>query len=239
MKTGASMIDRFTEMAKDYDEHNRRLASIADNLHFLIGLVLKELPARSRVLCAGVGTGAEILALSEVFPEWTFVGVDPSGGMLEVCRHRLAEAGILERCELVEGYVQDAPPGEAFDAALSIFVAHFVPREDRIPFYRGMVERLVPKGVLVDVAICQDLDAPEFPFLLKNWAAVQSTAATTPEGLANLESQLRGILTVVPPRETEDLLRRCGIAHPVRFFQAFLIGGWYGFKEPPPGPGFT
>lgn len=237
--TNASMIDRFTDLAKDYDEHNRRLASIADNLHFLIRLVLNELPARARVLCVGVGTGAEILAVSKAFPEWTFVGVDPSGGMLEVCRRRLGEAGILDRCELVEGYVQDVPQGESFDAALSIFVAHFVPREDRIPFYRGMVDRLVPKGVVVDVAICQDLDAPEFPFLLKNWAAVQSATATTPEGLANLESQLRNVLSVVSPRETEDLLRRCGIAHPVRFFQAFLIGGWYGIKDPSPAPTST
>ena len=52
-------------------------------MHFLIGLVLKELPTDARILCVGVGTGAEIFSLAEEYPEWTFVGVDPSADMLE------------------------------------------------------------------------------------------------------------------------------------------------------------
>lgn len=37
----------------------------------------------------GVGTGAEILSLSSAYPEWTFVGMDSSVSMLDVCRARL------------------------------------------------------------------------------------------------------------------------------------------------------
>ena len=40
-------------------------------LHLLIRLVLRELPTRARVLCVGVGTGVEIVALSDAFPEGT------------------------------------------------------------------------------------------------------------------------------------------------------------------------
>ncbi|MBK9038033.1 MAG: hypothetical protein IPL83_02540 [Bdellovibrionales bacterium] len=58
MKTNPSVIDHFTEAAKVYDEKNRQLAPIADNMHFLIRLVLKSAPAKARVLCVGVGTGA-------------------------------------------------------------------------------------------------------------------------------------------------------------------------------------
>jgi hypothetical protein len=36
------------------------------------------------------------------------------------------------------------------------------------------------------------------------------------------------ILRVLPHGETERMLRECGVLTPVRFFQAFLIAGWYG-----------
>src|SRR5512133_1141600 len=105
MKTNPTVIDHFTDTAKVYDERNRQLAPIINNLHFLIRLILKNAPVRARVLCVGVGTGAEILSLSEAFAEWTFVGVDPSVGMIDICRERLSNAGVMNRCELINGYV--------------------------------------------------------------------------------------------------------------------------------------
>ena len=231
MKSDSTIIDHFTDAAKAYDERNLRLAPISANMHFLIGLILKSLPARARVLCVGVGTGAEILALARLYPEFIFVGVDPSIGMIEVCRERLAEAGALHRCELIQGYADDLPQGEAFDAALSILVAHFVKRVDRLAFYQAICKRLGPNGVFVDTEISFDLDAPEFPSMLRSWAAMQSLTGATPESLANLSTQLRDVLTVLPPAETEDLLKQSGIPLPVRFFQAFMICGWYGVRS--------
>jgi SAM-dependent methyltransferase len=73
------------EASRAYDDKNSKLAPISENMHFLIRLVLKGLPPRSRVLCVGVGTGAEILSLFRAFPDWTFLGVDPSAEMLKVC----------------------------------------------------------------------------------------------------------------------------------------------------------
>ncbi len=232
MKPGPTVIDHFTEAAKVYDEKNRQLAPIADNMHFLIRLILKNAPVRARALCVGVGTGAEILSLSKAFPEWTFVGVDPSIGMLNVCRERLETAGVLNRCELIQGYVHDVPPGESFDVALSVLVAHFVKREDRLSFYQAMSSRLLPNGVLINTEISYDLNSPEFPLMLKNWEAVQLLMGAAPESLANLSQVLREMLSVISPTETEKLLKQSGIQLPVRFFQAFMISGWYGTKNP-------
>lgn len=230
MSTNPAMIGHFTDAARVYDERNRQIAPIVDNLHFLIRLVLKDAPIRSRVLCVGVGTGAEILSLSKAFPEWRFTGVDPSIGMLDVCRERLGNAGIVDRCELVHGYVDDLPQGEHFDVAISILVAHFVKREERLNFYRGMWVRLCAKGILVTSEISFDLQSQEFPLMVKNWAEVQSLLGATPESLANLPVMLREMLTVISPSETEGILRQCGMSLPVRFFQAFMISGWYGIK---------
>lgn len=219
------------DLSRVYDERNQRLAPLSDGMHFLIRLLLQDLPARARVLCVGVGTGAEILSLSREFPEWTFVGVDPSAPMLEVCRERLEAAGVMGRCELLHGYVHDVASGESFDAALSILVAHFVPRADRPGFFQNMTNRLRPGGVLVNAEISCDLEGPEFPVMLKHWEHVQTLMGGTPETLAKLPQQLREVLTVLPPAETERLLRESGIARPVRFFQAFMISAWSGRKD--------
>jgi tRNA (cmo5U34)-methyltransferase len=231
MKTSPTVIDHFTEAAKTYDEKNRQLAPIVDNMHFLIRLILRDAPIQARVLCVGVGTGAEILSLAKAFPEWTFVGVDPSIGMLNVCSERLKSAGALNRCELIHGYVHDVPSGENFDVVLSILVAHFVKREDRLSFYQAMCNRLCTNGILINSEISYDLNSPEFPSMLENWKTVQSMMGATPESLANLSQVLREMLSVISPIETENLLRQSGINLPVRFFQAFMISGWRGIKN--------
>lgn len=218
------------EASQFYDEKNKRLAPIADNMHFLIRLVLKNLPVRSRILCVGVGTGAEILSLSKEFPEWTFVGLDPSAPMLEVCRERLQNAGVADRCELVHGYIQDLPRGEDFDAALSILVAHFVKREERLSYFQTINTHLRKGGYFINTEISFDLNSREFPSMLENWKQVQTLMGATPESLAALPTLLREALSVLPPAETETLLRQSGFDQALRFFQAFMIVGWYGVK---------
>lgn len=56
------------DVADAYDARNNALAPISNNLHFLLRLVLADLPVDARVLCVGVGTGAEILSLASAFP---------------------------------------------------------------------------------------------------------------------------------------------------------------------------
>lgn len=226
-----TVIDHFSQAAKAYDEKNQQLAPIADNMHFLIRLILKNAPVHARVLCVGVGTGAEIFSLLKAFPEWTFVGVDPSIGMLDVCREKLKSAGVLDRCELIHGYVQDVLPGENFDIALSILVGHFVKIEEKLNFYKAMCYRLRPNGILINSEISFDLSSAEFPLMLENWKEIQLLMGATPESIANLSKVLQEMLSVISPEETESLLKQSGIQLPVRFFQSFMISGWYGTKE--------
>lgn len=226
------MADFFTkEMSQNYDAKNRRLAPIADNMHFLIGLLLKDLPSQARILCVGIGTGAEILSLAKERPQWQFVGVDPSASMLEVCQQKLQEAGIEHRCQLIHGYIQDVPEGEHFDGALSVLVAHFVSREERLSFFQNIFARLKKSGCFVNTEISCDLNSPEFPQMLEVWSEVQKLMGATPESLASLPRQLKDVLTVLSPAETESLLQQCGVSSPLRFFQALMIVGWFGRKS--------
>jgi tRNA (cmo5U34)-methyltransferase len=219
------------EMSLAYDERNRRLAPISECMHFLIRLILRDFPAHSRVLCVGVGTGAEILSLAKAFPEWTFVGIDPSAPMLDVCRERLSAAGVINRCELVHGYVHDAPSGENFDIALSILVGHFVKREDKLSFYRGMCQRLRQGGCLINAEISIDLNSADFPSMLRCWEGVQSLMGANADSLQALPKQLREVLSILPPMEIEEVLTQSGVDSPVRFFQALMICAWFGTKK--------
>lgn len=218
------------EMAEAYDRRNAGLRPISDSLHFLMGLALKDLPDDARVLCVGVGTGAEILALARVYPGWTFVGVDPSGEMLGVARHRLSEAGVLDRCALIEGYVGDVAE-TGFDAVVSLLVAHFIQRADRPGFYRAIHDRLKPGGRFLSAEISADLDAATFPAMLEDWKQVQTLMGATPDSLARLADMMRDVLGVLPPEETEALWRDAGFGLPVNFFQAFMIRGWHARKS--------
>lgn len=217
------------EIADAYDRRNAGLKPISDGLHFLMRLVLADLPKKARVLCVGVGTGAEILSLAQAFPRWTFVGVDPSVEMLTVGVHRLTDAGVADRCDLIHGYVDDVAEA-GFDVVVSLLVAHFIRREGRPAFYSAIHDRLKPGGRFVSAEISGDLDAPEFPAMLADWKQIQTLMGATPESLAKLEDGLRDVLGVLPVPETEALWRDAGFPLPVPFFQAFMIRGWHATK---------
>jgi tRNA (cmo5U34)-methyltransferase len=71
-------LDHFGEdRARSYDQNNRHLAPILENLHYLIEILLSDLDPRARILCVGAGTGTEMIALGHAFPSFSFVAVDP------------------------------------------------------------------------------------------------------------------------------------------------------------------
>ena len=108
-----------------YTEGPLRFVPGLDALHSMTGLLLAErVPAHARVLVLGAGGGIELRSLASTQPKWTFVGVDPAAAML-----RLAERTVgrdMDRVELIEGYIDDAPPGP-FDAATCLLTLHFLP----------------------------------------------------------------------------------------------------------------
>ncbi|MDG2522182.1 class I SAM-dependent methyltransferase [Caulobacter segnis] len=218
------------DMAEAYDQRNSGLKPISDSLHFLMALLLKDLPRDARALCVGVGTGAEILSLAKAFPDWTFVGVDPSAEMLSVGRHRLEQARVLDRCELIHGYA-DAVTETGFDVVVTLLVAHFIKRDDRPAFYAALHDRLKSGGRLVSAEISCDLEGAEFPAMLEDWKSIQTLMGATPESLGKLEDMLRSVLGVVPPSETEAMWQAAGFPLPVPFFQAFMIRGWHAARR--------
>ena len=102
------------EAVARHPEGPQRFAPGFDALHLMTGTLLAErAPSDATVLVLGAGGGLE-KAMAEAHPSWRFVGVDPSEEMLKLAAR--TPGPLVERAELVQGHIEDAPAGP-FDAA--------------------------------------------------------------------------------------------------------------------------
>lgn len=225
----------FDQQASSYDQQWSKTAPINAALHFLTRAVLAELPPQAKILCVGAGTGAEILALAEHFPEWHFTAVEPSGAMLDVFRRRAEEHGIAARCVFHAGYLDSLPSRGPFDAATAFLVSHFIlERASRVAFFQSIAERLRPTGILLSSDLAGDLGAADCQDLLEVWFRVMSGsgAAPSPEGLTRMREAYSRDVAILPPQDVRDILTRGGFGAPVLFFQAGMIHAWYAKRSP-------
>lgn len=220
----------FDTQAASYDQQWSKTAPINAALHFLTRAVLAELPPRANILCVGAGTGAEILALAQHFPEWHFTAVEPSKAMLDVFRRRAEEEGISSRCVFHPGYLDSLPSQDSFDAATAFLVSHFIlERESRSAFFQGIANRLRPEGILLSSDLAGDLAAADCQDLLEVWFRVMSGSGATPspEGLMRMREAYRRDVAILPLQEVREMIMHAGFDSPVLFFQAGMIHAWY------------
>ena len=225
----------FDQQAASYDQQWRKLAPINDALHLLTRTVLAELPPQAHILCVGSGTGAEILALAQNFPEWHFTAVEPSTAMLDVFRNRAEEQGIASRCVFHPGYLDSLPATGLFDAATAFLVSQFIlERQVRSQFFQSIAERLRPAGLIVSSDLAGDLAAPECRDLLDVWFRVMtgSGALPSPEGIERMRAAYSRDVAVLPPQDVRAIIMRGGFDAPVLFFQAGMIHAWYAKRLP-------
>lgn len=215
-----------SEFSRQYDASNSRFSAINDNLHFLVALLLRDLPADARILCVGVGTGNEIIYHAVKNHGWHFTGVDPSPDMLEVCASKLEQAEIKDRCTLIEGYLDNIPDNVAYDAVLCLLVTHFIQKSDRGGIYCEIKKRLKTRGRLIVAEIAGDTTTGNFDEQLSGWAALQAISSPNIPMLEDLKTLLRKRLLLLPPEKTEELILNAGFSPPHHFFQSLLIHAW-------------
>jgi len=109
-----------------------------------------------RAIDIGAGTGLLGLALSDQLGE--LVLAEPSVGMLEVVREKLAAVGPPNVTAVRFDLTSDTPPGEPFDLAVSLLVLHHV--EDTGAALAAILRLLRPGGRLA----LADLDAEDGSF---------------------------------------------------------------------------
>ncbi|WP_141733895.1 class I SAM-dependent methyltransferase [Oligoflexus tunisiensis] len=216
------------EQADSYDERWVKLAPMIDGLHFLSRIVLSDLPADGSVLCVGAGTGSELIALAQAFPACSFTAVDPSGAMLDVCRKKAERAGVLSRCQFHEGYLNTLAADKRFDAATSILVSQFLPKEEeRRSFFREILRRLNPGSSLISADLASPVEPSVYGNLMEFWVRALMYSGFPRETAVASTSRWGHEVAVSKPKEIEAIMASSGFEYPTLFYQALFIHAWH------------
>jgi len=215
------------EHADSYESRFAPMAPIRDALQMLTRSALHRLPHDARILCAGVGTGLEMIDLARLHPGWTFVGADPAPAMLDNCLRAAEAAGVSDRCTLHDGYLDSLGDKGPFDGATSLLVSHFILDLDaRQAYFAEIAKRLAPGGVLVAADLSCDPDGPAHDALMAAWCDVLRLIGQDDAAIASYTDNLAKGVRLVAPDDQAALIARAGFAPPTRIFQAGLIHGW-------------
>lgn len=215
-------------MAESYDKRTRD-GGIKESLFEAAKRVLtKDLPEESRVLCVGAGTGAEIISFARAFPKWTFTAVDPSSEMLDKAQEKMESLDITSRVTFHVGTLETLPADQKeFDLATSILVSHFLGGEaERTEFFRGMSNRLKPKGYLVTADLVSDVAGSRG--LLPAWLSVLKESGFPYEELEAKGEALGGGkgIPFLPIDTLKTLITSAGFNEPLQFYQWLYIHGF-------------
>lgn len=132
-------MSTFDERARTWDTPERR--ERAERVAAAIRAVVPLSP-EMRAIEVGAGTGLLGLALAGDVGE--LVLADPSTGMLEVAREKVAERDGGDVSAIQFDLLTDAPPQPAFDLATSLLVLHHLP--DTTEALRRILALLRPGG---------------------------------------------------------------------------------------------
>ena len=209
-----------------YADGPRRFVPGLDALHRMTGLLLAErAPADATVLVLGAGGGSEIKAMAEAQPGWRFVGVDPAGEMLRLAERVLGP--VMDRVELVQGYIDDAPEGP-FDAATCLLTLHFLKAEERTRTVREIHRRLRPGAPFVAAHASFPQAPAERDLWLDRYAAYPIAMGADPEEVGKARAAVAASLNSFTPERDEEILRDGGFSDAALFYAAFTWRGWIG-----------
>lgn len=222
------LVAVFDKQASGYEEQQKKLALVHEGLYFQLQWVLADLPQDARILCVGLGAGAELSYLAARFPDWRFTAVEPSGEMLNVCRQRAEREGFASRCVFHEGYVESLPDIGLHDAATCFMVSQFIlDRHERSRSFRAISDRLEQSGVLVSADLSSAVGSAEYQALLKVWVSMLHAAKAPPDAMARTHSAWAKDVAILPPEEVESIIALGGFASPVQFYQAGFVHAWF------------
>jgi ubiquinone/menaquinone biosynthesis C-methylase UbiE len=146
-------MSRFDEKAADWDTPERR-----ERAQTVAQAIRERVPLSRDMRAVDLGAGTGLLGLDLLRDVGSMVLADPSAGMVEVARQKIADGSIAGATAVVYDLPAEPPPGAPFDLAVSLLMLHHV--EDTAATLRSVLEMLAPGGRMALV----DLDAEDGTF---------------------------------------------------------------------------
>ena len=207
-----------------YAEKTRRLVPGWSDLQRMAALLVAErVPERANVLVVGAGGGVELTLFAQTYPQWRFVGVDPSSSMLELAATALGP--LIERARLHHGYVDTAPAGP-FDAATCLLTMHFVAADERRRMLQEIRSRLQPEAPFVMAHMSFPQDAEQKKRWLSRYIAFAVASGVEFESADKAASAIEANLPLISPVEEEAMLGEAGFKNTQLFYAGLAFRGW-------------
>jgi tRNA (cmo5U34)-methyltransferase len=210
-----------------YADKTRRLVPGWSDLQTMAALLVAErAPEQAEILVVGAGGGVELTVFADTYPEWRFVGVDPSRPMLE-----LAEAALgprMARVDLHHGYIDTAPDGP-FDGATCLLTMHFVAIEERIAMLKDIARRLKPGAPFVMAHLSFPQAEGERALWLSRYAAFAIASGVDPEAARGAATAIGSKLPLLGPDTEEALLEEAGFTGARLFYAGLAFRGWVAY----------
>jgi demethylmenaquinone methyltransferase / 2-methoxy-6-polyprenyl-1,4-benzoquinol methylase len=211
----------FDRIAGRYDLLNRIISLGMDRGWRRKLVEALQLGAGAAALDVATGTGDVALTLASAHPDARIVGLDPSAGMLEVGRTKVAAAGLTERIELTEGDAQDMPFGtDTFDGSCISFGIRNVP--DRVQGLREMARVTKPGGRVCVLELGEPRAGVLTPFARFHVHQVVPRLGALLSGETEYHYLQASIAAFPAPEAFCDIMRDAGL-HEVSF-TAFQFG---------------
>lgn len=221
-------LDKFADpdAVASYAENPPRYVPGFADLHRMTGILLaKHVPDDAHILVLGAGGGLELKALAVAYPGWRFTGVDPAGAMLDLAARTLGPDA--HRAELIEGYIDDAPPGP-FDGAVCLLTLHFLGAEERTRTAAAIRERLKTGAPFVAAHGSYPQDATRDQWL-DRYAAFAIAAGAIPEQAHGARDAVSKAVNMLSPEQDEAVLHAAGFRKVTPFYAAFTWRGWVSY----------
>lgn len=221
------------EWATNYQRRADAAIPGREGLYRLCCAVFRPMPSNARVLVVGCGTGEDLIPLAKAFPLASFMGIDPSTAMLEVCAKRVAEERFDDRVRLEAIRLDALRIDEEFDAATAILVSQHIESDARAQeFFSTLAALIKPDGRLysadMHIGVGQDRDA-----MLALWR--EQALMSGMEGPV-VDGMLARFRDAVRPRDETTLvhfLQQAGFCDILKPFSSLIYGAWSARKRAP------
>jgi tRNA (cmo5U34)-methyltransferase len=211
----------------NYAERTARLVPGLHDLQKMVALLVAErAPELAKVLVVGAGGGMELKELAQTYPQWHFVGVDPSKPMLDLAEATLGP--LSARVELHHGYTETAPLGP-FDAATCLLTMHFLAIDERRSTLKEIHHRLTPGAPLVMAHLSFPQALGERQLWLSRYVAFAVASGVDPENAQSAATAIGSTLPLLSPEQEEALLEETGFTGSRLFYAGLAFRGWVAY----------